>query len=131
MTESRAWPDSFDLALVAALFVLVVALPAVGYAFMFVDIRRYLRSLRRGLIVLASLGQDAPWWQYRESPSCLAAFGLTLPCSEEDLKRAYRERVKQLHPDRGGDKKRFLRLQSQFEEALRLLGDREKGPQAN
>jgi curved DNA-binding protein CbpA len=41
-----------------------------------------------------------------------------MPCDESDVMRAYRARVKTLHPDRGGDKKQFLLLQKQFEESL-------------
>jgi hypothetical protein len=51
----------------------------------------------------------------------LLAFDLHMPCDEEDLKSAYRHKVKRLHPDRGGDKRRFLTLQSHFEDALRYL----------
>jgi len=56
-----------------------------------------------------------------DTPRCVAALGLRMPCSEEQLKEAYRAKVKVLHPDHGGDKRRFLWLQSQFEEALALL----------
>ncbi len=119
---SHAWPDSVDVVATLGFVALVLLLPALGYLFMVVDIRAYLRSLRRQLMRVVSLGQEAPWWAYRENPTCLSAFGLMFPCSEEDLKRAYREKVKELHPDRGGDKRRFLKLQANFEQALKLIG---------
>jgi hypothetical protein len=53
-----------------------------------------------------------------------------LPCTVEDLKHAYRQRVKELHPDHGGDQRRFLILQAQFEEALAFVSDRAAEPTA-
>lgn len=122
--NEHTWPDSVDLIATVVFIAAVIMIPALGYLFMVVDIRAYLRSLRRQLMRVVSLGQEAPWWAYRESPPCLNAFGLTFPCSEDDLKRAYREQVKQLHPDRGGDKRRFLKLQANFEQAMRLISER-------
>jgi hypothetical protein len=40
--------------------------------------------------------------------------------------QAYRQKVKELHPDHGGDERRFLILQAQFEEALTLIADHER-----
>lgn len=122
--NGHAWPDSVDALITALFLAALVALPILGYIFMVVDIRAYLRSLRRQLIRVVRFGQDAPWWADRENPACLTAFGLRYPCNEEDLKRAYREKVKELHPDRGGDMRRFLKLQSNFEQALKLIGER-------
>jgi hypothetical protein len=96
-------------------------LPLAGYVFMALDIRRYLRSLRRGLILAARGFRGIPLWARYQTPRSIMAFGLMLPCTEEDVLRAYRQRVKQLHPDRGGDQRRFLHLQAQFEEALAFL----------
>jgi curved DNA-binding protein CbpA len=47
--------------------------------------------------------------------------GLRAPCTEEDVKRVYRCLAEQLHPDRGGDTRRFLLLQEQFEKALHYV----------
>jgi len=45
--------------------------------------------------------------------------GLT-PCAGwEEIRRAYRRRVKELHPDRGGDAESYLRLQEAYEELRR------------
>ena len=37
------------------------------------------------------------------------------------MKQAYRRHAEMLHPDRGGDRKRFTRLQGQFEKSLRYV----------
>ena len=121
--HSAAWPTPFNVATIAAFLLAAFALPALGYVFLALDIRRYLRSLRRALIRVASSAYSTPRWALPETPRCIAVFGLQMPCSEEDLKSAYREKVKRLHPDRGGDKRRFLVLQSQFQEALSYVAE--------
>ena len=98
-----------------------LGVPAVGYVILVLDVRAYLRSLRRYLVRLGSVYPDTPAWAAPAIPTCLAEFGLQLPCSEEELKAAYRERVKRSHPDRGGDRRRFLKLQQHFEQALALV----------
>ncbi|MBX9787582.1 MAG: J domain-containing protein [Pirellulales bacterium] len=122
LDASRSWPDSIDVLAIAAFLALVFLVPALGYFFMVADFRAYLRSLKRQLMRIVPLGRDGSWSSFRETPSCVAALGLQMPCTAEQIKEAYREKVKQLHPDRGGDMRRFLRLQSQFEDALRVVG---------
>lgn len=117
------WPDSIDLAATAAFVALVVAIPLAGYVLIALDFRRYLRSLRRALVVAAQPFLGLPEWARRQTPACLVVFGLRLPCEEEDLKRAYRQKVKRLHPDRGGDQQRFLEFQRHFEQGLRFIAE--------
>jgi hypothetical protein len=124
--NDRGWPDSIDAAATLLFMAVVVVAPLMGYVFMAADLRAYWRSLRRQLVRVARFGQETPWWAFRENPTCLSSFGLRYPCTEEELKRAYRERVKQLHPDRGGDRRRFLRLQSNFEAAMRFIDQRRR-----
>jgi hypothetical protein len=119
------WPNTLDLTVTGLFLTLVVTLPAVGYVFMAIDFRAYLRSLRRGLVLVVRSMPEVPAWAYHQTPRSIAALGLRFPCSEEDLKRAYRQRVKQLHPDHGGDQRRFLMLQSHFEEALAIVAGRQ------
>lgn len=123
------WPDSVDGAALALLVALIVGLPALGYVFLVLDVRAYLRSLRRQLVRLAGGPSAVPNWAIPSVPPCLDTFGLQLPCTEEDLKAAYRERVKQMHPDRGGDRRRFLKLQQHFEESLNLVRETNAQPE--
>ena len=121
---SSDWPDSLDATALWVFIAIVVIVPVIGYAAMVADIRAYLRSLRRALVVVKSyLPFTTPRWARTESPRCLSVFGLSLPCTDEELKNAYREKVKTLHPDRGGDKRRFLMLQRHFEEARQYVTD--------
>lgn len=115
------WPDSIDLVALVGFFGGVGSVVAAGYVLMVLDFRRYLRSLRRALVKVVHYFPEWPQWARVHTPPCIAAFGLRLPCTEEQLRQAYRERVKRLHPDRGGDKRRFLRLQAAFEEAVAHL----------
>ncbi|MBX3414518.1 MAG: J domain-containing protein [Pirellulales bacterium] len=114
------WPDSVDRAAVLLFLALAFGLPLAGYAFFALDVRSYLRSLRRQLIRLSGAA-PLPDWAAPKVPRCFEAFGLSPPCTEEELKAAYRERVKQMHPDLGGDRTRFLKLQKHFEESLAIL----------
>lgn len=118
-----SWLDPFNAAAGLIFLGLFLLVPALGYVFIVIDFRAYLRSLRRSLMRVYTLTIGEPEWLNSRSviPPCLSAFGLDLPCSEEKLKQAYFDRVKHLHPDRGGDKRKFLRLQARFEEALALI----------
>ncbi len=104
-----------------AFVAIVVLIPALGYFFMVADIRAYYRSLRRVLVVVSRCVPGMPQWARRETPRCLEVFGLSMPCTIEDLLKAYRRQVKDLHPDRGGERGRFLVLQGQFEQAQQLI----------
>ena len=119
--SSDTWPNSIDLFAILLFLAAVVLVPAAGYVFMVLDIRAYLRSLKRGLVLASRVFTGIPSWARQDTPRAVAALGLKMPCTEEDLKSAYRQKVKQLHPDHGGDQRRFLLLQSQFEEALDIV----------
>lgn len=60
-------------------------------------------------------------------PAFAVTLGLMPPYAMEDVKRAYREKVKDAHPDRGGDRDAFEQIQRAFEEAgeyLKFRSDR-------
>lgn len=51
-------------------------------------------------------------------PDFLVRLGVLLPCSVEDVKQAYLEKVKHAHPDAGGNQQDFIALQEAYERAL-------------
>ena len=116
-----SWPDSIDVAATLGFFGLVFGVIGLGYVLMVADFRAYLRSLRRALVLVSRRFHDIPEWARLHTPACIVAFGLRLPCTQEDVKHAYRSKVKELHPDLGGDARAFHILHKQFEEALRFL----------
>jgi len=117
----RSWPDGVDALALLLYAAIAFGLPLLGYWLMAIDIRAYLRSLRRALVVVARAATaSAPYWAARDRPPCLQALELDLPCTEQEVLAAYRQRVKALHPDRGGDLQQFLRLQKHFEQAMHL-----------
>jgi hypothetical protein len=62
-----------------------------------------------------------------ERPAFAVTLGLLPPYTMDDVKRAYREKVKDAHPDRGGDRAEFDRIQRAFDEAgayLKFRADR-------
>ncbi len=120
------WPDSIDALALLSFLGLVLGCVGLGYVLMVLDVRSYLRSLRRHVVRVTQWTSATPSWARWHTPRCLVVFGLQLPCTESELLGAYRTRVKALHPDRGGDQRRFLQLQAYFEESLRLV--REQRP---
>lgn len=120
-TAQASWPTTVDLTVMFAFFAIALGTPVLGYVFMVLDFRRYLRSLRRALVVVVRQAPKIPYWALLERPSCLTTLGLSSGCTEEEVMEAYRQKVKTLHPDRGGDLQSFLQLQETFEEALRTV----------
>jgi len=60
-------------------------------------------------------------------PEFAAVLGLLPPYTVDDVKRAYLDKVKDAHPDRGGDRAQFDRIQRAYEQAneyLRFRADR-------
>jgi hypothetical protein len=120
-TLSHSWPDGLDATVTAGYLALALGLPILGYVCMALDIRAYLRSLRRALVLVSHFQLEMPDWVCRDTPRCIQALGLVLPCTTDDVLAAYRRKVKVLHPDRGGNRQEFLRLQRHFEQAIGLV----------
>ena len=121
-----SWPDSIDRVALLLFLSAVIVLPLTGYWLAALDLRRWLRALRGMLVQIALPQAPLPNWVGRETPPCLRALGLSLPCTEDDVKQAYHRRAEALHPDRGGDIQRFLLLQRQLEQSLYFLQQRER-----
>lgn len=115
------WPDQVDSLAISLFVLLVVGIPLVGYCLMVADVRAYLRALRGALVIVKYHFTSIPNWARRETPGCIRALGLRLPCTETDLKIAYHRLAEQLHPDRGGDRRKFAHLKTQFEESLKFV----------
>ena len=117
--------DAADVTLMLIFLFMVIALPVAGYVMMVIDIRAYLRSLRRAMVVVRNHLTGLPSWALQHTPGCIRSLGLEMPCTEAQVKQAYRRLAEDLHPDRGGDQRRFMLLQKQYEEALTFLRDLE------
>ncbi|WP_252850908.1 hypothetical protein [Aeoliella straminimaris] len=121
------WPNNFDMLVLLGYVALVVGVPAAGLSLLVIDIRAHYRRLKGALVVVSNYVRYMPSWVADEAqrrkrvPPCLAVFGLKLPCTEAELLKAYREMVKERHPDLGGDMAEFLQLQRFFEEARSLI----------
>jgi len=123
-----AWPNAIDRVGIAIFAAAIIVLPLLGYWLTALDIRAYLRALRGALVRVTGGRPDLPAWLKDETPPCLRALGLTWPCTETDVKRAYRRLAKELHPDRGGDVRRFLLLQDHLDQASRFVRQRAQPP---
>jgi hypothetical protein len=124
VTAHSSSPDGFDWTITVTYLSLAFGLAALGYVCMVLDIRAYLRSLRRALVVITGYRLDLPEWARKDTPRCILALGLTLPCTSSDILAAYRRKVKTMHPDLGGDQREFLRLQAYFEQAMELVTEK-------
>jgi hypothetical protein len=120
----KSWPDGIDLIVTLGYLALLVGVAIFTPVSMGLHVRAYLRSLRRAIMVLTGYRTELPAWVRQQTPRCILALGLTMPCTADDVRAAYRRRVKRLHPDRGGDRRQFLRLQAHFEQALAFVVDR-------
>lgn len=120
-TLVHSWPDGLDATVTVSFIALALGLPILGYVCMALDIRAYLRSLRRALVLVSHYRIELPAWVRHDTPRCIQALGLKLPCTADEVLAAYRQRVKVMHPDCGGNRSDFLKLQQHFEQAMGLV----------
>jgi hypothetical protein len=66
------------------------------------------------------LRRGHPAQQDAQTPACLRALGLAWPCTEDDIKHAYKTLAHAAHPDTGGSTAAFQLLADAYEEALKF-----------
>ena len=119
--------DAVELSTIALYVGGIILLPLIGYWLTIVDIRAYMRAIKGVLVKVRSRFHDdegneiVPEWVLRDTPPCITALGLSWPCTEVQIKDAYRKLAEKNHPDLGGNRQKFLALQSHFEQAVRLV----------
>lgn len=57
----------------------------------------------------------------RQLPPCLSVLGLRLPCSEADVRAAWKRLAARAHPDQGGDHETFVAITRARDEAILWL----------
>jgi curved DNA-binding protein CbpA len=55
------------------------------------------------------------------APACVTLLGLAWPCTQQDVKQAFRSQAKTAHPDAGGSNEAFQTLYKAYQEALALV----------
>ena len=61
----------------------------------------------------------------RNQPGCFTMLGLSFDCTQKDVKRAFRRKSREAHPDNGGSHAAFIELRQAYEQAMRLCsGDK-------
>lgn len=113
--------DALDAVGVAWFVAIFFGFPLLGWLAMVVDYRAYLRGLRRALVLVRTYRLETPLWALLDRPQCLQDLELDRGCSREEVMGAYRRLVKTAHPDLGGDRRRFDRLQRSLREAIQLV----------
>lgn len=121
---SADWPDAIDLLAFVVMGGLFIGLPLAGHVLLGLDIRAAMRRAKGALMIVRRYVTTLPEWVRRDAPPCLQALGLSLPVTEAEVLAAYRQRVKQVHPDAGGARREFAQLQRHFEEAMQLATPR-------
>lgn len=80
--------------------------------------------------LLGNFWENFSRWQSVENTEgvqALAVFDLTLPVSDEELKKRYRVKIQAAHPDHGGCSEEFIALRRSYERALAFLKQRNLG----
>lgn len=75
----------------------------------------------RGLYCLSALYLKPEKTPARATPECLRVLGLELPCSLDEVRRAYRRLVLETHPDTGGAAADFRVVHDAYQQAQALL----------
>ncbi|MGL4512112.1 MAG: J domain-containing protein [Lacipirellulaceae bacterium] len=122
-------PDFDVIDAFATLWVLALAFggAVAGWVLMGLDYRAYLRSLRRALVAITGVTSGLPYWARRHRPDCFIELGVEPTAKRSEVLAAYRRRAKEVHPDLGGDRKSFDKVQAAFREAIEAVEAAETG----
>ena len=64
-------------------------------------------------------------------PNYFSTLGVSPDASQDEIKKMYRKRALEHHPDRGGDKEKFQEIQEAYEQIMNGNGDGSKSQQQN
>lgn len=67
-----------------------------------------------------SSGYKLPSFNQVFGTDCLTTLGLSLPCTRDEVRRAYKRLAKIAHPDAGGSHHDFIKLKQAHDSALRF-----------
>lgn len=68
------------------------------------------------------MAERKAWLESQRVPACFKVLGIIPPVDVPTIKTRYRNLSLVLHPDHGGDARRFIEIQSAYEQALQLVG---------
>jgi hypothetical protein len=67
-----------------------------------------------------STGYTVPSFNQVFGIDCLTTLNLSLPCTQKDVRRAYKRLALKTHPDLGGNSQDFIKLKEAHDSALRF-----------
>ena len=79
-------------------------------------LRLHMWKMQKKFISVTNIQSQLEGAQFK----CIQTLNLTWPCTEAEVKGAYRKLVKSAHPDGGGSQELFLALQEAYEQALQF-----------
>lgn len=68
------------------------------------------------------IAERRAWLESQAFPRCFAVLGLIPPVDVPTIKTRFRNLSLVHHPDKGGDARRFIEIQSAYEQALQMTG---------
>ena len=72
LADAKPWPTGSIRPSIAWYVAIAFGVPILGYVFMVLDYRAYLRSLRRAIMVVTSYRTELPEWMRKNTPRCIS-----------------------------------------------------------